>query len=460
MKIMFLASGLILAAFVGGCAGPASSSGTLLTDKDIGISLALAQQDRDGFPHAFRITFENKSDHECILDLHGALPAARGYIIPSSIWFGFRTQSGRELTLTYTYGKAPKGERVRLKPGERCVREYPTADFWMWGPAADQGPNKEYSFARFFKPGKQDVRVQAVYVVASVERPSEEYARVLSQGITMRCSYDESVFANKGAAERVGTPLHQAVRQSDMVAAKRLIAQGEDVNAKDDYGRTPLDLAAQKGDVKIAEILLAAGANLNAEDDIGKSALHWAAHFGKVDVVKLLITKGADVNENKGGMGSPLHDAVGQGQTAAAVLLLASGADPNAKDNSGDGPLIYAARGGKEELAELLLGKGADLNAKGSAGWTPLHGAAHFGRDNIVQMLLARGADPNANDMNGWTPLAQAAMDGREKTAEMLLAHGADPNIRDKEGKTPLRFATEGGYKGLVEVLRQHGAKK
>ena len=48
-----------LCTVLAGCAGP---QGEALAAKDIRISLELTQQDKDGFPHAFSITLENKGD--------------------------------------------------------------------------------------------------------------------------------------------------------------------------------------------------------------------------------------------------------------------------------------------------------------------------------------------------------------------------------------------------------------
>jgi ankyrin repeat protein len=59
-------------------------------------------------------------------------------------------------------------------------------------------------------------------------------------------------------------------------------------------GITPLHEAARKGDVKAAKKLLAAGADLTARDDhICSTPLAWAAKFGQIKMVKFLLNRGA-----------------------------------------------------------------------------------------------------------------------------------------------------------------------
>ena len=51
------------------------------------------------------------------------------------------------------------------------------------------------------------------------------------------------------------TPLHKTVRERDVEYVKAHVAQGGDIHAKDDQGRTPLDVAKEKGDTAIIEYL-------------------------------------------------------------------------------------------------------------------------------------------------------------------------------------------------------------
>jgi hypothetical protein len=133
--------------------------------------------------------------------------------------------------------------------------------------------------------------------------------------------------------------LIDAVYEGDLEKVKKLLDEGEDINAKDDYGRTPLHYASINGDLDIIKFLVEKGANVNAKDDYGRTPLHYASIYGIVDVVKFLVKEGANVN---------------------------------ARDEYGSTPLHYAAPKGYLDVVKFLVEKGADINAKNKDGKTPL----------------------------------------------------------------------------------------
>jgi ankyrin repeat protein len=428
MRMMLIWCGVVLAALAGGCAEVSAASPAPLTDKDIRVSLQLAQQDKDGFPHAFRVTFENRSDHEGILTLPVPLPGRGeiGYPLPPTIALLVSRQGGRARGFTYAAigaMRAKPAERVGLRPGERCLREYSSSDLYAWGRS---GPNREGGFVKCFTAGPTEVRIRACFNIGWAEDRPEEPTVIESAPVAMRCSFDESLFAEEQLLEPSGTALHQAVRRGDAQAVERLLAQGADVGARDEYGTTPLYLAAEKSSAKIAEMLLAKGGSLEARTNGGETALYRAAERGNVEVVRLLLAKGAEAEARNPVTGwTSLHSAALEGHVQVAEFLLAAGVDPNAKDHSDDTPLCVAARKGYDQFVALLLERGAAVNAKGINGWTPLHGACADGRTSVVRLLLARGADVSIKDNNGKTPLALAVENGRKNTVQLLKEHGA-----------------------------------
>ena len=72
-----------------------------------------------------------------------------------------------------------------------------------------------------------------------------------------------------------------------------LIAQGADINARDEYERTPLHYHAQVNNVEKVALLLERGADIEAQDKYKNTPLHFAEY--NVEVAQLLIEKGADI---------------------------------------------------------------------------------------------------------------------------------------------------------------------
>ena len=72
-----------------------------------------------------------------------------------------------------------------------------------------------------------------------------------------------------------------------------LIAQGADINVKDEYDRTPLHYHAQVNDVERVTLLLEKGADIEAIAEYDETPLHAAGYYP--EVTALLIAKGANI---------------------------------------------------------------------------------------------------------------------------------------------------------------------
>ena len=79
-----------------------------------------------------------------------------------------------------------------------------------------------------------------------------------------------------------------------------LIAQGADINVKDEYDRTPLHYHAQVNNVEKVALLLEKGADIEAQDKYKNTPLHFAEY--NAEVAQLFIQKGADIKakDNRG----------------------------------------------------------------------------------------------------------------------------------------------------------------
>jgi len=254
------------------------------------------------------------------------------------------------------------------------------------------------------------------------------------------------------------TPLHEAAYNGRKEVAELLISNGADVDAQDIDGETPLDLAMINNQDELAVFLRSKGAKtkdwLNAYESI-----HIAAKAGHIDAVKQHISNGVELNEKDDVGRTPLHRAANK---EVAELLISNGADVNAQDDGGDTPLHNAKT---KELAELLIAKGADVNAQDDGGSTPLHDAAWGGRKEIVELLISNGADMNAKSNSGQTPLHWASNTFfiPEEVAILivskLVSKDAAVNVLDKNGNSPLNIAIIFRAPEIENLLREHGGK-
>ena len=180
--------------------------------------------------------------------------------------------------------------------------------------------------------------------------------------------------------------------------------------------------AAIEGHKEIAELLIAEGADVNAKTNDGKTPLDEAINpfYNKTEIANLL--------RKHGGKHGTIHSAVGGGDVEAVKEFLAAGADVNVKDKRGFTPLHWASISGHKEAVELLIDNGADVNAMRGGGGTPLSYAASWGHEEIVELLIANGADVNVKDAFSETPLDVATHpdnpNASAETADLLRKHG------------------------------------
>ena len=289
-------------------------------------------------------------------------------------------------------------------------------------------------------------------------------------------------------------PLHKAVESGEEPAViRQLIADGVDVNARDEYGATPLHYAARNSvELSIVEVLIAAGADVNARDEYDDTPLHDAVwNNEEMSIVEALIAAGADVNARGEYGATPLHGVAWNNNGVSIVeALIVAGADVNARDEYGDTPLHSVARHGREALiaemlvaagtdgivryehdgapshyaagyggelsiVEALIAAGSDVNARGEYDMTPLHvAAAYTDGPSIVEALIAAGADVNARGEYGATPLHGVAWNNNGiSIVEALIVAGADVNARDEYGDTPLHSVARHGREALIAEM-------
>jgi len=294
-----------------------------------------------------------------------------------------------------------------------------------------------------------------------------------------------------------------AAAEGDLKAVKEHLAQGVDINAKEDkLDITALSLAALYDHAEIVAFLVQKGADVNARGDDGGTALHAAAFLGQYEVAKLLVQKGADVNAKKEDGETPIsstmadwgttefiagilqlkldREKVEAGRAKIAKLLRQQGAQTDFAGPVGN-DIWTAAGAGNIEAVKQHLAKGVDVDAKNKDEATALHVAAFLGQYEVAELLIQKGADVNVSDDDGGTALHAAAFLGQYEVAKLLVQKGADVNARKNDGATAMdvlkvdwdttlfiarllqiqvdREKVEAGRAQIVELLRQHGAQ-
>ena len=211
--------------------------------------------------------------------------------------------------------------------------------------------------------------------------------------------------------------------------------------------------ATQSADADEVQRQLAQGAQVDCRDDDGITPLIWAAVYHSADCVRLLLEAGADPN----GLTRTGQPALIQtSNVATARCLLDAGADVNLSDRW---PILRrTVKRQSIELLELYLEAGAEVDARDPLGWTALMLAAKRGELKALECLMRAGAALEAVNHLGETALFLAAEDGQTATIEALLAAGANIEARGPGGLTPVMIAAHHGHKTATKTLLARGA--
>ena len=146
------------------------------------------------------------------------------------------------------------------------------------------------------------------------------------------------------------------LQNNDYMAAKKLIKNGADMNARTEAGESVLAYALKcRCDQDMLELLVENGADLYYTDDEGVSIFDFAITYNNMYIINLLLDKGIDVNATSRKSGfTALMAAVCYGRSNIVRLLLDAGADADAVDSKGLSALAFAKKMHKKSMIKLL----------------------------------------------------------------------------------------------------------
>lgn len=102
-----------------------------------------------------------------------------------------------------------------------------------------------------------------------------------------------AIFGTSNSSGSRAEDLHNAAADNAVALIERLIANGANVNAKDENGDTAVHAAAANNAINAAKALLNKEADINATNNEGNTPLHMANANGKHEIAKFLRGRGA-----------------------------------------------------------------------------------------------------------------------------------------------------------------------
>ena len=184
--------------------------------------------------------------------------------------------------------------------------------------------------------------------------------------------------------------------------------------------------AADRGSVAAAEAALADGADIEARDERQRTPLLLAVTGDHVEVARMLVGRGADVNAYDDQQDTPFLVTGVTGSVRMLDALLPGRPDTRLRNRYGGVAVIPASERGHVEYVEAVLERtDIDVNHVNDLGWTALLEAVILGdggtrHQRIVEILLANGADPAIADGGGVTALEHARQLGHAEIERIL----------------------------------------
>lgn len=236
--------------------------------------------------------------------------------------------------------------------------------------------------------------------------------------------------------------LVSAAYKGNLDEIKALVAEGEDINARNDRGSRAINVAAEENKTDVVSWLVQNGAAVNSIDTSNFTPLTRAILNQNTDMAILLLDHGANVDL----FGKSEHPAAWimskQGDDLLLNKILDKVTDIDVCDQVGKTLLFSAIDSGRVEWVRNLIARGASLDQRNSTGGYALHVAARVS-PAMIECLLPYCENLEIRNFSGLTPLH---VSDKPECVRALVAAGADINARNKDGSTPLVAAIHSGH--------------
>jgi ankyrin repeat protein len=245
-----------------------------------------------------------------------------------------------------------------------------------------------------------------------------------------------------------------ATSEGHLELLRLTLDHGAEVDDKDSWNGTGLIRAAERGHALVVGELLRAGVDRDHVNRIGYQAIHEAVWLGRdttayVDTLRVLVAGGVALTRPSGTERlTPLQMARERSYPRLeGVLVKVTTAKPIADP---DPELLAAAEAGDADRVALALRGGADIEARDEHRRTALLLAATHDRLDVARLLVAAGADPDALDDRHDTPWLVTGVTGSVRMLEALLPARPDLTIRNRYGGVSVIPASERGHVDYV----------
>jgi ankyrin repeat protein len=266
-------------------------------------------------------------------------------------------------------------------------------DKWGWPPfhwAAFTGRRKEMEIllqnsANVFMESPMERNI--LHIAAESKRPE-----VLSYVLSIWEKHKDRLDINKPDRWRE-TPLHVAAYNSS-ACCKLLIDSGADPNSRQENNQIPLHYASNCRAAErlgvVEALCQAQGVQIDAQDEVGRTPILELLDFP--DCVEILVNNGADLTIVDTAANSVIHQVCIDDEPAMLERLLELTPDLEAtkrRNKNGNTPLLEGlAHKSTRCVQHLLKSAGSEIDIAGKDGWRPVHHAAKWGNINILKAIM------------------------------------------------------------------------